>query len=207
MSYHIYTTDGIILKRTPFGEANVLLHILTEDLGLIMASARAARLSVSKLRPALQEYALVSLSCIKGKNGWKVTNVVEKGSFYFEYPEYTHQVVAQIGTLLLKMISGEAPHPEIFQTVLTSFEFLKSLLEKDVANFEILVVLRILHQLGYVASGGETKLQHTQGSPMYVEIFLNDATEWNNELLEKVEKSKSTLVGLINKGLKESHLT
>ena len=194
MSYHIYTTDGIILKRTPFGEANVLLHILTEDLGLIMASARAARLSVSKLRPALQEYALVSLSCIKGKNGWKVTNVVEKGSFYFEYPDHTHQVVAQIATLLLKMISGESPHPEIFQIVKTGFEFLKSLPEKDIPNFEILSVLRILYQLGYVSS---SELSRTD---------LDNSVEWNDELLEKLGQSKKILVGLINKGLKESHL-
>src|SRR3954468_15203265 len=104
MSYHIYTTNGIILKRTPFGEANILLHILTEDFGLIMASARSARLSVSKLRTTLQEYSFVSVSCIKGKNGWKITNAVDKGNFYFEYPDYTHKVLAQISSVLLKMI-------------------------------------------------------------------------------------------------------
>ena len=207
MSYHIYTTNGIILKRTPFGEDSVLSHILTEDLGLIMASARAARLSASKLRSALQEYAHITLSCIKSKNGWKVTNVIEKGSFFFQYPEYSHRTMAQIATLLLKMITGESPHPEIFQTVRTGFEFLQNISEENISNFEILAVLRILHQLGYVAGGGETKYQHTQGSPMYAEVFLKDTTEWNDKLLEKVGKFKSTLVGLINKGLKESHLT
>ena len=195
MSYHIYTTDGIILKRTPFGEANVLLHILTEDLGLIMASARAARLSVSKLRPALQEYAHISLSCIKSKNGWKVTNVVPKGSFYFEYPEYSHKVVAQVTSLLLKMISGESPHPEIFQTIHSGFEFLRQLSQEKIPDFEILMVLRIIKELGYV-SGSE--LSRTD---------LDNSVEWNDELLKKVGESKKTLVGLINKGLKESHLT
>jgi recombinational DNA repair protein (RecF pathway) len=69
MSYHVYTTEGIILKRTPFGEANILLHIFTKDLGLIIASARSARLSVSKLRTALQEGSFVIISCVKGKGG------------------------------------------------------------------------------------------------------------------------------------------
>jgi recombinational DNA repair protein (RecF pathway) len=32
---------------------------------LILASARSARLATSKLRPALQEYSLVNISCIK----------------------------------------------------------------------------------------------------------------------------------------------
>ena len=194
MSYHIYTTNGIILKRTPFGEANVLLHILTQDLGLIMVSARAARLSSSKLRPALQEYAHISLSCIKGKNGWKVTNVVEKGSFFFQYPPQSRKVIAQIDSLLLKMITGESPHPEIFQIVRTSFEFLRGIPEENIANFEVLAVIRILYRLGYVSLGSDN------------EIFLKNDTEWNNELLEKVSKSKVILVSQINKGLKESHL-
>src|SRR5438046_1885798 len=117
MSYHIYTTDGIILKRTPFGEANVLLHVLTQDLGLIIASARSARLSMSKLRPALQEYAYVSISAIRGKGGWKVTNVADKGDFYFGYEPHQQKLIAQIGTVLLQMIAGESVHPEIFHIV------------------------------------------------------------------------------------------
>ena len=42
---------------------------------------------------------------------------------------------------------------------------------------------------------------------MYMEVFLRDATEWDDELLQRVAEFKPTLVGLINKGLKESHLT
>lgn len=194
MSYHIYTTDGIILKRTPFGEANILLHILTLDFGLIVASARSARLSVSKLRGALQEYSYVSVSCVKGKNGWKITNVIDKGNFFFEYPEYTHKVLAQISSVLLKMIQGEAPHPEIFQTVKTGFEFLKELKEEELSSFEILDVLRILFQLGYVAKNSET------------EVFLNDNLEWSPTILDKIKENKKDMIMTINKALNESHL-
>lgn len=192
MSYHIYTTDGIILKRTPFGEANILVHVLTSDLGLIMASARSARLYVSKLRPALQEYAYVSLSCIKGKGGWKITNVVSKGSFYFDYPKYTHKVMSQITFVLMQMIQGETPQKEVFEIVKKSFEFLKDVLEEDVSNFETLVVLRILNELGYVVKDSTT------------EVFLNN--EWNDGLLGKVKENKIAIVGVINKALKASHL-
>src|SRR3989344_1682744 len=194
MSYHIYTTEGIILKRMPFGEANIVLHILTSDLGLIMASARSARLSVSKLRPALQEYTLGMVSCVKGKNGWKVTNVVETENFFFEYPKYCHRVLAQISSVLLQMITGESPHSEIFQTVKSGFEFLKDVREKDMTSFETLMILRILHELGYVESDENT------GS------FLEDMDGWNNPLLHKVEENKKSMVGIINKALKESHL-
>ncbi len=194
MSYHIYTTEGIILKRVSFGEANLLLHILTSDLGLILASARSARLSLSKLRPALQEYAHVSVSCVKGKNGWKVTNVMEKGSLYFGYPEHSHKILANVVALLIKMIPGEAVHPEIFFTVKSGFEFLKSLEEKDVESLEILLVLRVLYQLGYVSSNLDIK------------DFLENVTDWDITLLQNVSEKKLEVIQIINKALRESHL-
>ena len=194
MSYHIYTTLGIILKRTAFGEANIFLHILTEDLGLIVAGARSARLSSSKLRSALQEYTYVSVSCVKGKNGWKITNVVEKENFFFNCPNFSRKVLSQVAFVLLKMIPGESPHKEVFQIVKSGFEFLKILNEKDVLNFETLVVLRILHQLGYVESGPE------------INFFLKNREEWNVSILEKVSQSRGNLIFTINKALKESQL-
>ena len=192
MSYHIYTTDGIILRRVPVGESSISLYILTMDLGLIIATAQAARAAVSKLRPALQEYSHVSVSCVKGKNGWKVTNVTEKTNFFFDYPEYIRKKLSKIASMILQMMPGESPHPEIFQTVKGGFEFMKSVEEKDLPNFEILTVLRILYQLGYV----ERKLAKS---------FLENM-EWSQGLLEEISKDKKNLVELINKALKESHL-
>ncbi len=194
MSYHIYTTEGIILKRTPFGEANVLLHILTEDLGLIIASARSARLTVSKLRPALQEYSLVTISCVNGKNGWKVTNVSVKENSFFNQPQYARRVVAQVSSVLLKMIQGEDPHKEVFQIAKSGFEYLKYVSEEKIKNFEILIVLRIMFELGYVAKTEE------------LNVFLSFLEEWNMDILQKVESQNKFLVALINKGLSESHL-
>jgi DNA repair protein RecO len=194
MSYHIYTTNGIILKRTPFGEANLLLHILTEDLGLIMASAQSARLSVSKLRSALQEYTLVSVSCIKGKNGWKTTNVLEKDNFYFTYPEYTHRTLAQVVSVLMQMMPGEDPQSTIFNTVKTGFRFLKSIQKENISNMECLLVLRILYHLGYVFA-----------DPM-TERYVSNTTEWSEELLGEVAKQKIETVAVINKAIKASQL-
>jgi hypothetical protein len=104
-------------------------------------------------------------------------------------------VLARVVTLLVQMIPGESPHPEIFQTVKTGFEFLKSISEKNIADFEILTVLRILYQLGYVVSNDDT------------EVFLKESNVWNSELPQKISEKKTVLVGIINKALKESQLT
>ncbi|MEQ1500396.1 MAG: recombination protein O N-terminal domain-containing protein [Parcubacteria group bacterium] len=194
MGYHIYTTEGIILKRTTFGEANILVHVLTEDLGLIIASARSARLGVSKLRPALQEYTHVSISCIKAKNGWKITNVADKGSFFFGYPEYSHRFLSQISVVLMKMITGESPHKEIFGTVKSGFQKLKVFNEEQLSDLEVLMVIRILYELGYVVKND------------FTEKYLVDLTDWSVVLINHTQSDRLSLVPVINKALKESQL-
>jgi DNA repair protein RecO len=194
MSYHIYTTDGIILKRTNFGEANTLLFILTSELGLITASAQATRLSSSKLNSSLQEYSLVLVSCVKGKNGWKVTNAIGKENFYFNQPIFAQKLVSQISTILLRMMPGEEKHQEIFATVSGGFTELKNVITENISNFEILLMLRILYHLGYVDKNQQT------------EKFLQISNGWQEKILAEVSLVKLDLIKLINKGLEESQL-
>ena len=194
MSYHIYTTDGIILKRRGFGEANVLLFILTDELGLIMTSAQSARAVQSKLNSALQEYSLISLSCVKGKNGWKVTNAVSKENFYFDQPIFVQKLVSQLSEVLLRMMPGEEKHREVFSIVSSGFSELKNISENNIANFETLIMLRFLYHLGYIDKNSET------------EKFLQNYSDWGDGVLAEVSAPRLSLVSLINKGLKESQL-
>ncbi len=194
MSYHVYTTDGIILKRTAFGEADLLLHVLTKDLGLIIASARSARLSVSKLRPGLQEFSFISLSCIKGKNGWKITNVAYKDSFYFGQTIESKKIVAQIAKVLLQTITGEMSLPLVFEIVSGGIETLSKLSQQNIKQAEALILLRLLSELGYVA---KTEINQK---------YLNDVHNWNNDLIENLKEDKEVVVQEINKALKVSQM-
>ena len=190
MSYHIYTTEGIILKRTSFGEANLLLYILTAELGLIIASARSARVSASKLRPALQEYTHVTVSCVKGKGGWKVTNVASIQNS----PEYSHKTLAHIVSLLIKMMPGESHHPAVFEIVREAFVRAKDLKKENMEFFEIGVVLKVLFELGYVAKDSVSAK------------YIDTSNVFTTEMLENISVDKSMLVQVINNGLKESQL-
>jgi DNA repair protein RecO len=199
MSYHIYTTDGIVLKRQNFGESNSLFFILTADLGLIAAMAQAVRSHRSKLNSALQEYSLVSVSCVKGKNGWKVTNAISKESFFFGAPLSAQKLVSQISAVLVRMMPGEQKHREVFSVVANGFSELKNVLTKG--NFEILMMLRILYHLGYVEKNSQTEnfLQSADNVD-------NETADWSEKILKEVASSKLELVRLINKGLEESQL-
>lgn len=191
MSYHIYTTEAIVLKRKTFGESDTVLYLLTKDLGLILASAKSSRSSKSKLKSGLQEYTLLTLSTVKGKNGWKVTNTKTEKNFFFELSKEGQKVLARISVFLMKIIAGELPDNKIFETVKQSLLVLKDVEKKMIVNFEILLVLRLLYHLGYVAD-------------LKTKKYLN--SDWGREALLSIEKEKAHLVGIINKAMKESQL-
>lgn len=193
MSYHVYTTAGIVLKKRSTGEQNTLLYILTQDLGLIIASARSTRTAKSKLRGMIEEYSYGYFSLVKGKNGWKLTNVSQELNFFFDSPEYSRRTLAQVASVLIKMIQGETPHKKVFEVVCSGFNFIKKIEENNIYPTEILMVLRIMNELGYVEADGEIK-------------SLVSENEFSLHLLEEVERNKIKIVGVINKAIKESQL-
>src|ERR1035437_4083782 len=102
--HHIYTTKAIIIKSVPIGEANKYYFLLTEDLGFIRASAQGVRLDKSKLKGHLQEFCLVKISLVKGKEVWRITGVetIERADLLKE----TNKLIAikNIFSLLLRLL-------------------------------------------------------------------------------------------------------
>lgn len=193
MSYHVYTTQGIVLRKKSVGEQSVFLHLLTEDLGLIIVSVRSTRSPKSKLRGLIEEYSHGYFSLIKSKNGWKLTNVSEEGNFFFCAPEYVRKTLAQISSVLIKMIQGEEMQKNVFELVLNTFESLTVSREDEVQPIEIIAVLRIMNLLGYVEKSNLN------------EDLLKDHV-FDEKTIKYSMENKIQMVGLINKAIKESHL-
>lgn len=193
MSYRIYTTKGIVLKKKSSGEQNSLLYILTKDLGLVIASARSTRSAKSKLKGLMEEYSYGDFSLVKGKNGWQLTNVSNAGNFFFEANEYSRKTLAQVSSVLVKMIQGEVEQSDIYETVLNSFSYLSNTEKESVHSVEIVTVLRVMNFLGYVETTDEIKNLTSQ-------LNLDDS------LIEYVSRNKIRLVGIINKAIKASQL-
>jgi hypothetical protein len=57
----------------------------------------------------------------------------------------------------------------------------------------MLVVLRVMFELGYVAKNSD------------IEIFMKD-NNWDNNILKEVSISRNILIAVINKAIKESQL-
>lgn len=140
MSYHIYTTRGIVLSGRAWGESDKIYSILTQNLGLVRAKALGVRKEESKLRGALEPVTLSSVSLVRGKEYWRATSAEVIRSI----PASLH--IARPLALLEKLVQGEAYNPELFDAVEQSIQ------TKELSHelFEIRIVSQILFHLGYL---------------------------------------------------------
>lgn len=196
--YAIHTTPGFIISSRPSGEAGKLISIFTQDLGLIRASAQGIRFEKSKLRPFIQDYSLGVFSFVRGKEYWRLTNAQEIGekNIGILNEGINEELIARIALLLGRLLQGEESHPELFITLNSLFDFLKTSQEMDAESWkmlESLIVIRILYRLGYVANL----------SDLTVHLASDILTAG---LLTQLKTSRLLINQHINKALRESHL-
>lgn len=138
MSYHIYTTKGIILSTKPYQEADRVYKILTREFGLIYATATGVRRAESKLRGSLEPLRISSISLVRGKEFWRITSAESLGPI--------SQSVSTLRplSLLEKLVQGEEPHPELFDAIESM------LLTSEDSDTEVSLASKILYHLGYL---------------------------------------------------------
>jgi DNA repair protein RecO len=190
--HHIYHTEGIILGSKNFKEASKYFYILTCDLGLVYAEAQGIRKISSKLRFVLQEFNYVKLDFVQRKNIWRITNAVKTNELEDLNKDFTKlKIVANIARLLLRLLPGIESNPKLFGEVLNGFYLLeKTNTNEELKNIEIVLVLRILNNLGYIGENFENLTR----SPL------------ENELLTSLAKNKLSIIREINKALRETGL-
>ena len=153
MAHQIYLTEGIIIKKKDFGEADRLFWIYTEKFGMIMASAKGVRLEKSKLRDNLNVFTFGDFAVISSKDFWRLVDARETIS-----PKLNHssaertKVFARTASFLARMIKGEERNEEIWKQLKILFLnlFKKNVEKKDLKDLEIKSIAAILKTLGYM---------------------------------------------------------
>jgi DNA repair protein RecO len=192
--HHIYHTEGLILGSKSFGESGKYYYIFTRDLGMILASASGVRKISSKLRFVLQDYAYIKLDLVQGKNIFRVTsasktNILEQVT---KRPQ-TFKVFDNIARLLKRLLAGVEPNEILFTDLLRGLSILEKIeIKEDLHNTEVVIVLRILNNLGYI--GENAVLKDLVKSP------------FEDNMIFEVSKSRIHVLHEINKALKETHL-
>lgn len=197
MAHHLYVTPGFVLDSKNMGEANKLFYLFTRDLGLVIGTAQGVRHLKSKLRYHIQHFSFGVYSLVHGKEIWRITGAKEGDTEFAEIKENpeVYYLYARILSLLKQLLTGEEKHTELFETVYTSFAYLKNanLSEELLGAFERIVVVRILNHLGYV-----------HGKDTITQFVENDS--FTEGLMMSAVNNKAKLIEVINASLKASQL-
>ncbi|MFA6274367.1 MAG: DNA repair protein RecO [Candidatus Paceibacterota bacterium] len=198
--HHIYHTEGLILGSHNFREAEKVFYIFTKDLGMISASAQGIRKISSKLRFVLQDFAYVKIDLVHGKEFWKITSALKTNKLEnISKHSESFEIFTNIARLLKRLLAGEDANEVLFTdlivglSMLDKIDFARGVLAKiELQNIEVIIVLRMLHNLGYI--GGDKIFENLIKSP------------FEEDLLFKVSKSRAKILSEINKALRETHL-
>ncbi|MEK7072118.1 MAG: DNA repair protein RecO, partial [Patescibacteria group bacterium] len=189
--HHIYHTEGIILGSRNFGEAGRYYSIFTRDFGLVSASAQGVRKMSSKLRFVLQDFAYLKIDLVKGKDFWRVTNATKTNKLENLSNPEIFKVFINISKLLKRLLAGEDANTALFFDLLHGLSVLeKSKTKEEINNVEAIIVLRVLHNLGYI--GNSESLEDLIKSP------------FEEDLVFRVSKNRTKILYQINKALKET---
>jgi len=192
--HHIYHTEGIILGSKNYGEAGKYYFILTHDLGLVYASAQGVRKISSKLRFVLQDFSYIKLDLVRGKDFWRLTSASKTNKLDgLSRNPISFQIFGNIARLLKRLLAGEDSNQTLFADLLSGLHFLeKSKSINEAENVEVVIVLRILNDLGYI--GNNEMLKNITKSP------------FEENLIFEASKRRTKILSEINQALKETHL-
>lgn len=171
-----YKTEGIILKRTNFGEADRILTIYTKHFGKISVLAKGIRKPTSKKSPSLELFNWVKILASRGKNLDIISECQTVRTF-----KYWRKDLKKVGLafhfceLVERLTAENVKNRQIFNLLagsLLGLEKAKSdRLNQAARNFE----QKILEETGFWPRGKKT------------EINLEDYIE---KIIEKRLKSK-----------------
>lgn len=193
MSHHIYHTRGFILASQAIGESNRFYKIFTEELGLIGGSAQSVREGKSKLRYTLQDYSMVTVDLVRGKEVWRIISAGTLRPFETIKENAPRlKLFARFCAFLSRLLQGEGRDQELFDEIVRVADFLeKEKLPQELAlSFETLTALRVLVHLGYIDPDG------------YEQFLGPDA--YDN--LSRFENIRLEVLPKINEALNASHL-
>ncbi|MBU6490838.1 recombination protein O N-terminal domain-containing protein [Patescibacteria group bacterium] len=146
---HKYETRGIVVARTPSGEANAFITFITPGFGLVRARAQGLRRPGAKLAAALTTFAESELVLVHGKEYWRVTGAVPFENWFMRMQRSApRKRASRVCGLLLRLVADEAHDTALFSVISGFFDALTVLPEDTHDAAEILAALRVLAALG-----------------------------------------------------------
>jgi DNA repair protein RecO len=142
-------TQGIVLSRTDYGEANRIVTLLTPEQGKLRLMARGVRKPKSKLAGGIELFSISDITYLQGRG--EIGTLVSS-RLLTHYGTIVKDITrVQLGYDLIKMLNRateDQPEPEYFELLQQALQALDNLgIATDLIRlwFEA----RLLHQAGY----------------------------------------------------------
>lgn len=128
-----YTTEGLVLRKMPFGEADFLVRVLTRDFGKTDIVAKGARKSASKLNPHLDILHFIRISFVQ--NGERLptltdAEIIERFDDWFSETDRVATAGRILKTIDALVHAGERD-PGLLDIVLASLRSIKNKADVD----------------------------------------------------------------------------
>ncbi len=195
--YHLYHTDALVLSSAPSGEGSKMISLFTKEFGFLTASAQSVREERSKLRYGLQDFSYSEMALVRGKEFWRITHVVLKENLLQELlgSREAQRMIGRIFALLHRLLAGEEKNEPLFIAVLEGLQFMQTKqVSATVDGVEIVLVLRILYLLGYLAPRGE------------FDPFLSQSALWDESIISNALLFRTLAISEINHSLQQTQL-
>lgn len=189
MSHAIYQTKAFVLDVKNGKDENKLAWLYTERFGKIFVHIQSARKINSKLNPHIQQFSLVLVDLVRGKNIWRLTGAqgIENALSFVGQKKYLS--VESYAYHLLRLCSSEEFHEEIWPDIERVFA-VKNFNYKE-SIFEVFILFRLLAKLGYL--GRES-------------LLLDENIHYTADLENAISEKKDIFLSHINKALISSQL-
>ena len=185
---HKYPTRAVVLSRASVAEESTLVTLLTREVGIVRARAQGVRKSGAKLASVLPTLSECDVVLVAGKDGWRLAGAVPAENWFARLSRDARVRAGRIASLLMRLVGGESPDPELFDIYAAFLAALASVPEAAYDAAECLAALRILAALGLDAG------------------VLPGEGGFSIETLRDVERQRAALVARVNRGIAASGL-
>lgn len=170
-----YKTEGIIIKRKNFGEADRILTVFTKQHGKIKVLAKGVRRITSRRGPNVELFNLVTLYIHKGR----AFDILTEAQVVNAFPSIRKKLeLIGLAYYCCELIDGlcaeHQPHPKIYNLIV---ETLNELDNGIIQQFE----KTLLSELGFLPAYTSSKLDTTS----YIENLLERKLK-TRKLLQKL---------------------
>lgn len=192
-------TEGVILKKTISGEADVFVSIFTKDFGKLRMLAKGAKKINAKLAPHIDTLNRSEIAFVNGKELLRLTGAII--SDYYRNIKSDYGRIAAgffIAELADQLLEERAASPEEYRELISALEKLDNILESKVKYIPYIFAARFLSLLGY-----HPQLKEKNNENKLLRICL----EYGYNFVDKIDLSSINMVKLrmiIELSLKET---